>query len=70
MAASIPRSDEGLRHLMPDRWQEILVVMIGAMAERPESDRDIIEAAERCCDHIAAEVVTIRYINKLKAQAR
>lgn len=52
---------------MPDRWQEILVVMIAAMAERPETDPDVVSAAERCCDHIAAEVVTIRYVNKLKA---
>ncbi len=71
MSVGVPgRPDEGLRRLMPDEFQEAVRVMIGAMAERPESDPDIVDAAYRCCDHIAAEVVTIRHINRIKARMR
>jgi len=64
MAENYP--GEGTRRLMPDKWREIIVVMIGAMAQRPESDPDVVAAAERCSDHIATEVLTIRHINRIK----
>lgn len=61
------RPDEGLRRLMPDKFQEAVRVMIAAMAQQPETHPNVIEAAERACDHIAAEVVTIRHVERLRA---
>lgn len=57
---------EGLRRLMPPQFQEAILVMIGAMAEQPETDQEILDATNRVCDHVAAEVVTIRHVSRLK----
>jgi hypothetical protein len=52
------------RDLMPNSFQELINVMIATMCGLPENRQDVIEAAERCCDHIAQEVITIRYIEQ------
>lgn len=50
----------GERKYMPDRWQEIIPIMIAAMAQLPENHPDVVSAGERCSDHIAQEVIVIR----------
>lgn len=55
---------EGLRRLMPAGFREAVTVMIAAMSEQPETNPDVVSAANRACDHIATEVVTIRHLAK------
>lgn len=49
-----------------DKFKQAIAVMIAYMAQLPESHKDVVEAADRCFDHIANEVTTIRYIENVR----